>query len=64
MGNRFDGPTLMLHGALSDYVNPETHPEILRHFPQAEFAKIDGAGHWLHAEKPREFQAAVEGFLA
>ena len=60
----FDGPTLMLHGGLSDYVKPEAHPEILRLFPRAEFAEIESAGHWLHAEKPRKFQAAVEQFLA
>jgi len=60
----FNGPTLMLHGGFSDYVTPESRPEILRLFPLAEFAEIGGAGHWLHAEKPREFQAAVEGFLA
>ena len=59
----FTGPALMLHGALSDYVTTKTHPEILRLFPQAEFSEIAGAGHWLHAEKPREFQAAVARFL-
>ncbi len=57
-------PVLMLHGAESDYVQPEVQPEILRLFPKAEFAEIEGAGHWLHAERPREFQAAVEVFLA
>ncbi len=60
----FPKPVLMLRGALSEYVKPEMQPEILRLFPKAEFAEIEGAGHWLHAEKPREFQAAVEGFLA
>lgn len=60
----FNGATLMLYGGLSDYVKPEVLPEILRLFPRAEFAEIEGAGHWLHAEKPREFQAAVEQFLA
>jgi len=59
----FDGPVLMLSGACSDYVTPERRPDILRLFPQAEFEAIEGAGHWLHAEKPREFQAAVEAFL-
>ncbi|HIP24353.1 MAG TPA: alpha/beta fold hydrolase [Rhodobacteraceae bacterium] len=63
LGNTFDGPVLMLSGAGSDYVKPELHPEILRLFPQAEFEVIAGAGHWLHAEKPREFQAAVAAFL-
>ena len=54
---------LMLSGALSDYVTPARQPEIATLFPNAEFASIAGAGHWLHAEKPREFQAAVEQFL-
>lgn len=59
----FGGRVLMLRGAESDYVKPEQRPEILQLFPQAEFAEIKGAGHWLHAEKPREFLAAVEAFL-
>ncbi len=61
--SRFDGPTLFLSGALSHYVDRAYRPEIKRLFPQAQFAKIPGAGHWLHAEKPREFEAAVHHFL-
>jgi len=64
LNTTFDGPSLMLHGANSDYIKPEQTPEIRRLFPRAEFAEIEGAGHWLHAEKPREFQEAVEQFLA
>ncbi|WP_347310579.1 alpha/beta fold hydrolase [Defluviimonas sp. SAOS-178_SWC] len=60
---RFGGPTLFLTGALSDYVRPEHRPEIKRLFPNARFAKLPGAGHWLHADKPREFEAAVRAFL-
>ncbi|APX90268.1 alpha/beta hydrolase [Brevirhabdus pacifica] len=60
---RFDGPTLFLSGAESDYVRPEHRPAIKALFPAAQFAKIPGAGHWLHAEKPREFEAAVRVFL-
>ena len=60
---QFDGPTLFLSGARSDYVLPE-HREIIKPlFPQAKFAKIPEAGHWLHAQKPREFEAAVATFL-
>jgi len=61
---QFDGPTLFLSGANSDYVRPEHRERIKALFPAAKFAKIPGAGHWLHAEKPREFQAAVAAFLA
>ena len=60
---QFDGPSLFLSGSNSDYVLPDHRPEILRLFPKARFAKIPGAGHWLHAEKPREFEAAVKAFL-
>jgi pimeloyl-ACP methyl ester carboxylesterase len=60
---QFNGPTLFLTGADSDYVQPIHRPEIRARFPQAKFAKIPGAGHWLHADKPREFEAAVEAFL-
>jgi len=59
----WDGPALFLSGGDSDYVLPEHRPTIRRLFPNARFAKIPKAGHWLHAEKPREFEAAVRTFL-
>jgi len=61
---RFDGPTLFLSGAESHYVLPEYRPAIRALFPKARFARIPGAGHWLHAEKPREFEAAVRAYLS
>jgi pimeloyl-ACP methyl ester carboxylesterase len=60
----FDGPTLFLSGATSDYVQADHRPTIKALFPAARFAKIPGAGHWLHAQKPHEFEAAVAAFLA
>lgn len=60
---RFDGPTLFLTGAESHYVRPEHREQIRAQFPHARFAKIPGAGHWLHAEKPREFEETVRVFL-
>ncbi|MEL6683885.1 MAG: alpha/beta fold hydrolase, partial [Pseudomonadota bacterium] len=64
VSGQFDGPTLFLSGANSDYVQRDARPTIKALFPAAKFAKIPGAGHWLHAEKPREFAAAVNAFLA
>ncbi len=61
---QFDGPTLMLSGATSDYVRPDYRPGIKSLFPAVKYAKIPGAGHWLHAEKPREFIAAAQVFLS
>ena len=63
VAGRFDGPTLFLSGALSHYVLPEYRETIRTLFPAARFAKIPGAGHWLHAEKPRAFEETVRVFL-
>lgn len=59
----FDHPTLFLTGALSTYVQPEHREKIRALFPKARFAKILDANHWLHAEKPREFEQTVRAFL-
>ena len=59
----FQGPTLFLAGGNSDYILPEYRPRIKALFPQARFARIPGVGHWLHAEKPREFEATARAFL-
>jgi pimeloyl-ACP methyl ester carboxylesterase len=60
---QWDGPALFLAGAASDYVRPEHRVLIRALFPRARFAKLPGAGHWLHADRPREFEAAVRAFL-
>ena len=59
----FDGPTLFLTGARSDYVLPEHWPRIRALFPAAEHQAIPDAGHWLHADAPAAFIAAVSAFL-
>lgn len=59
----YDGPVLFLAGADSDYVRSEHRARIKALFPEARQAKIPGAGHWLHAEKPREFEAAASAFF-
>lgn len=60
----FDGPTLFVTGSESDYVRPEHWPGVLARFPAATQVEIAGAGHWLHADAPVPFVAAVEEFLA
>ncbi|MDG2340380.1 MAG: alpha/beta fold hydrolase [Paracoccaceae bacterium] len=63
MTGLYKGPTLFLSGGASDYVLPEHRPEIKRLFAKPYFAKIPGVGHWLHAEKPREFEASIRAFF-
>ena len=59
----YDGAALFLTGAQSDYVQREDRARIKALFPSARFAALPGAGHWLHADRPREFEAAVRVFL-
>ena len=59
----FDRPALFLAGGASDYIRPEHRATIRAAFPAARLARIPGAGHWLHAEKPREFEAVLRSYL-
>ncbi|MDE0174513.1 MAG: alpha/beta fold hydrolase [Defluviicoccus sp.] len=59
----FRGPTLLIGGGASDYVRPDHMPVVERYFPNAEYLRIPGAGHWVHAERPDAFLAAVADFL-
>lgn len=60
----YDGPVLFIKGGDSDYLQPEHAAAIKARFPNAEYKIIEGAGHWLHAEKPAAFNRLVERFLA
>lgn len=59
VSGQFEGQALFLSGAESDYVMPEHRAVIRALFPNARFAKLPGAGHWLHAEAPRPFEATL-----
>ena len=60
----YDGPTLFIAGGASPYVQPAHHDAIRALFPRAAIEVVPGAGHWIHAEKPREVLALSERFLA
>ncbi len=59
----YDGPTLFLGGAKSDYILPQDEKSIHKHFPMATIQTIPDAGHWLHAEQPKLFMRSVLSFL-
>jgi pimeloyl-ACP methyl ester carboxylesterase len=61
--NKFEGPTLFLRGDKSDYILDADFETIYYHFPMASIVNIDNAGHWLHAENPKDFQLNVMQFL-
>jgi esterase len=60
---RYDGPTLFVAGASSDYVRPEYRPAIRALFPRARFVTLKNAGHWVHVDNPSGFVSVLEGFL-
>jgi pimeloyl-ACP methyl ester carboxylesterase len=59
----FNGPTLFLKGAKSDYILPSDEPIIHQYFPKAKIVSIKNAGHWVHAENPANFISEISIFL-
>lgn len=55
-------PTLFIRGEQSNYILDEDWPGIEAVFPDATLASVPGAGHWVHAEAPKEFLDLVLGF--
>jgi pimeloyl-ACP methyl ester carboxylesterase len=59
----FEKPTLFIRGGLSLYVKDSDMNDIKTLFPGAAIHKIDDAGHWVHADKPKEFSEAILDFV-
>jgi esterase len=59
----FEKDTLFLRGDRSEYIAEADEALIHRHFPNSRIITISNAGHWLHAENPKEFYDAVMNFL-
>ncbi|MDZ4665392.1 MAG: alpha/beta fold hydrolase [Bacteroidota bacterium] len=57
-------PCLLIRGGNSNYINAEDQSDFSKRYSHIQFESIEGAGHWLHAEKPKEFFESVMGFLA
>ena len=54
----------MVYGTRSHYVRPAEHEQLVRQlFPNVRFVALD-AGHWVHADRPREFVDALVRFMA
>lgn len=62
-GRPYPGPTMFIKGGDSDYIQPSHREVVMRLFPAAQLKEIEGAGHWLHAEKPALFNQLLLRFL-
>lgn len=62
-GEPYHKPCLFIKGELSAYIQ-QKHAEAIKHlFPRAEFKIINGAGHFLHSEKPAAFNHIAGHFF-
>ena len=59
---KFEKPTLFIRGARSNYVKDEDLTRIREVFPSSKVETLE-TGHWVPAEKPKEFVALVEKWL-
>ncbi|NMH87601.1 alpha/beta fold hydrolase [Flavivirga algicola] len=60
---RFEKNTLFVRGDRSEYIGVGDEVIIPNHFPESEIVTIANAGHWLHAENPKDFFEAVLQFV-
>ena len=60
----FEKDTLFLRGDRSEYIAEADEALIHRHFPNSKIITISDAGHWLHAENPKDFYDSVINFVS
>lgn len=58
----FEKPTLFIRGGRSKYVRDQDMTRIQQVFPNSELETLD-TGHWVQAEKPKEFVETVLNWL-
>ena len=61
--SRYRGPVLIIAGAQDGFVTPEVLGSVRSRFDRPQNERIEGAGHWPHAEKAQAVSEAVERFL-
>ena len=59
----FNGPSLFLHGELSNYVSEKDYELINYHYNNASIIKVPNSGHWLHIDNPDFFLENTINFL-
>ena len=57
-------PTLFIRGGESRYIQDKDIAQIRSVFSDVKIETIEGAGHWVQAEKPIEFARLVNTFLS
>ncbi|WP_299253797.1 alpha/beta fold hydrolase [uncultured Cytophaga sp.] len=56
-------PTLFIRGSESGYIEAKDTALIQQHFSNVRIETVDGASHFVHAEKPQEVIDLIEKFI-
>ncbi len=59
-----DRPCLLIYGGRSQYATASGREAMKRLAPAVKMHCVQDAGHWVHAEQPRETVEAIRGFIA
>lgn len=62
--NPIPAEIFFINGSESSYILESDRDDIKKIFPNARFVTITGAGHWVQAEKPKEFVDLVKKYIA
>jgi esterase len=60
---QYTGPTLFIKGGKSWYYKDGDEATVAKYFPNAQWVTLD-TGHWVQAEKPKEFEETVLNWLS
>jgi len=60
---RINLPSLFIRGSESKYIQQKDEELIHKIFTNSEIKTVQGSGHWVQAEKPKEFLEALKPFL-
>jgi pimeloyl-ACP methyl ester carboxylesterase len=56
-------PTLFIKGEKSNYIHPKGEEQLSTFFLSYHVDIVPNAGHWLHAENPKDFMRFLKVFL-
>ena len=59
----YNGNTLFIAGAKSDYIRPVDEEQILELFPLAKIKYLPDTGHWVHSQAPDLLYKTVIDFM-
>lgn len=64
VNNTFKKETLFIKGQISNYILPSDIEFIEKIFPNYMLKTIEGAGHWVHADKPDIVYEVIKDFIS